>query len=687
MPVSERLAFGDFVLERSQQRVLQRDGTPLNLTPRLFSALLLFAEHVGELLDKDTLMTALWPGLVVEENNLSQVISGLRRALGDDTQGSRYIQTVPRRGFRFIATVTVLPEGGAWPQTPAVAATPDLTIAPPADFAAAPGSPELALPMPTPTASQVLSEGASEPVPLPSKRHESDQSGRRHWLGLTLAAGLASSLAGAAWWVWRGTPIDGVVPQAASRGATLAVLPFKPLVATGRDELLEVGMADSLIARLSTVPNLVVRSIGSVLRYGGIEQDPLRAARELDVTWILDGSLQRHDDQLRVTARLLRSADGVAAWSGSFDEEFTGVFAMQDLISNRVMQALAPTLLSGASAGKPLGDLGGTRSTEAYQLYLAANHHAQSLRADGLRKSRELLNQALTVDPAYALAWVALAEVHRRRLFSADAVPTEVFEPIKIALQRALAVAPNLAQARTEVAFQLYWFDFDWPAAEREFRRALALNPNVAMAHFGLGMLLVTQDRLEEGFLNLRLARELDPMSPLFNTMEAGYLIDGGRRAEARTRLARVFDIAPNFWLAHATQGLLYFAEQQPGPGIASLRRAVELTDGSTQPSVMLAVHLVRVGQPDEAREILNRMLASSRERYVPPTSLAAIHAVLGEVAPALDLLELAVVTRDTRLIVFKDDPRWARLRKEPRFTALLHRLRLDQFGPGLSPP
>ena len=509
------------------------------------------------------------------------------------------------------------------------------------------------------------------------------------------AAGVTAALAGAGGWAWRRRGGSGPALTPGTGRQTLAVLPFKPLVAEGRDELLEVGMADSLIARLSTVPGLVVRSVGSVLRYAGPGQDPVRAARELEVVWIVDGSLQRRGDQLRATARLLRAADGTAAWSGSFDEQFTGVFDIQDQISNRVMQALAPTLraAAGAAVGSdiavniPLTDVGGTRSIEAYQLYLAASQHAQGLRADGLRKSLALLNQALTVDPGYALAWVKLAEIHKRRLFSADAVPTEVFEPIKLALQRALALAPDLAQAHAEVGFSLYWFDFDWPGAEREFRRALALNPNVVMAHYGLGMMLATQDRIDEGFAHLRQARELDPMSLVINTIEAGYLLSGGRLAEARVRLARVFDIAPNFWLAHATQGLLLLAEQQDDAGIAALRRAVALADGSTQPVVMLGIHLARLGQQGEARDLLTQMLALSKTRYVPPTSLAALHAALGEVAPALALLAQALAVHDTRLIVFKDDPRWARLRQEPGFVMLLKTLKLDRYGPGLSPP
>jgi TolB-like protein/tetratricopeptide (TPR) repeat protein len=447
-----------------------------------------------------------------------------------------------------------------------------------------------------------------------------------------------------------------------------------------------MGMADSLIARLSTVPGLVVRSIGSVRRYAGADQDPLLAARELDVAWIVDGSLQRRGDQVRVTARLLRATDGAATWSGSFDEKFTGVFDVQDLISERVARVLAPSLEVFAGARRPLTGVGGTRNTDAYQLYLAAARHAQDMRADGLRKSIELYEKALELDPGYALAWIGMAETHRRRLFGADGVPSEVFEPAHFAVQRALAAAPNLAEARTEQAFKLYWFDFDWSGAEREFRRALSINPNVAAAHFGLASLLLNQDRLDEGFAQMRAARELDPMSPVLNTLEAAYLLEAGRRDEARARLNRALDIAPSFWLAHSTQGLLFFADQQPEKAVAEMRRAVELADGSSRPSALLAAHLARLGHTEEARRILDQLLALAKTRYVPPCSLAVVYAALGEVQPALDALDRALLARDTRLAFLKDDPRLASLREQPRFVALIRKLKLDRFGPGLAP-
>ena len=653
----ERYEFEGFVLELSQQRVLRRDGTDLHLTPRHFAALLLLVENAGALLDKDRLMSALWPGLVVEENNLSQTISGLRRALGDEPTGSRFIQTVARRGFRFIAAVKVSHDDPPLPTAATAATVPAAPVAP--------------------TAVQS------------SARRVTD---RRRWLRRVSAGGVAAGLAGLAGlvgllgWTWLRQRAPSAVGAAAR--ATLAVLPFKPLSAESRDELLEMGMADSLATRLSVVPGLVVRSVGSVRRYAGAEQDPVRAAQELNVDWIVDGSLQRRGDQLRVSARLLHANDGVAAWSGSFDEKFTGVFDVQDVISSRVVQALAATLhaSTGAAVGLPPAPVGGTRNTDAYQLYLAAMGHTQPRRADGLRKSIALFRQALEIDPGYALAHVGLALAHRETLLGADANPADVVAPVRRLLQRALALAPNLAEAQAEQGFSRYYFDFDWMGAEREFRSALAANPNLAMAHHGLSQLLLNQDRPGEGFRHLRLARELDPMSPFFNTIEAGYLSAGGFHAEARARLQRAFDIAPDFYLAHRTQATLHRADQRPDLAIASLRRAVAQADGNSRPIALLGMYLARAGQRDEARTILNQLLERSLTRYVPAFSLAVLHAALDEHDLAFGALERAFVLRDPQMVFLKDDSRWTGLRQQPRFLALLKKLGLDRYGPGLVP-
>lgn len=634
MPAGERYAFGDFVLERSQRRVLRGDGTALDLTPRLFDALLLFVERAGDLLDKDTLMRVLWRGVVVEENSLSQVVSGLRRALGDDPQQSRYIRTIPRRGFRFVAAVTVLPGGDA----------------------TAPAEPRAA------------------------ERDVPESSRRRHWLRGAAAAGVAAGL-GIGWWAWREEAGDG----APAPGATLAVLPFRPLNAEGRDELLELGMADSIAARLSSVPGLVVRSSSSVMRYSGSAQDPKRAARDLDVGYVVDGTLQRRGDQLRVTARLLRAADGAAVWTGSFDETIASVFDVQDQISLRVLSALAPMLQSLAAGNAQQSEPGGTRSPDAYQLYLAAAWRSQDMRSDSNAKAIDLCRQALAIDPNYAHAWALLAWVHRRRLWRVDAPPADVFDAQGEAVRRALALVPELARARAGLGFSLHMYAYDWPGAEREYRRAIAANANEDSAHFGLGMLLVALGRLDDGFAHLRLARELDPMSPVFHAVEASLLVERGRFREARARLDRALDIAPDHGLAHLSLGILHMAEHRTDDATAALRRAVELHDAATRPRAVLAMHLAAIGDADEARAILDALRARARSRYVPPTSLATACAALGETGAALDALEQGFRVRDNRMIWFKDDPSWIPLRKEPRYLALLKRLDLERYGPGLS--
>jgi DNA-binding winged helix-turn-helix (wHTH) protein/TolB-like protein/Tfp pilus assembly protein PilF len=617
-----RHAFGDFVLDRREHTLRRRaDGSPVVLTPKLHDALVLFVDHAGELVDKDRLIAALWPDLVVEENNLSQVISGLRRALGDDSQVSRYIQTVPRRGFRFIAAVTVVDDGSS----------------------------------PAPTAAPSAPASAA----------------RRRGLVAGAALGTAGAAALAGWWWWCGTATPTAPP-------TLAVLPFKPLVTEGRDELLEVGMADSLIARLSTVKGLVVRSVGSVRRFAGPDQDPLAAARALDVAWIVDGSMQRRGAQWRVTARLLSASDGTAAWSGSFDAAEADVFALQDQISARVAAALSPRL--GAGAGS-INAVGGTRNADAYQLYLAARHHAQGLRSSGLRKSVELFNRAIEADPGYALAYAGLVETYRRMIFGADLAPAEAFEPAEIAARRSLAL--TLAEGHAGMAWIAFWYHFDWPGAERGFRHALALNPNVVEAHFGLGLLLLSLDRPAEGLAHLSSARQLDPLSLILNTLEAGFLLAHGQRAAAEARLARAFEVDADFWVAHLTQSVLHLADGQGELALASLRRADALSEGSTQATALMGVQLARMGREAEARAVLLRLRALAQQRYVPPTSLAAVHAALGERSAALDALEQAHAVRDTRLVYMKDDGRWRDLRLEPRYVALLRRMKLDQAGPG----
>lgn len=638
------------VVARPSCLQLQRGGVAVTVEPRVMQVLVVLAQAREQVVGRTELIERCWSGRVVGDSAINRVVYRIRQLAATPGNGSFEVETVPRVGYRL-----------------SVAAQPRARVADP-------GDPERE-DDPAPNAPETPLEPRIAPAaPAPIRR--------RHWLPLALAACAGGSLAAAGWWAWRR-------PEAAHaplQGATLAVLPFRPLTQDGRDKLLEIGMADSLIARLSGVPGLVVRSTASALRFAASDQDPLRAAQELDVDWIVDGSLQRSGDRLRATARLLRRSDGVAVWSGSFDESFTGVFELQDQISQRITQALAPVLRNELVAvpQRP-GEIGRTRNAQAYQLYLAAMWRAQGQRPEDIALALRLLEEALALDPSYALAWVGLAWTHRRRLWI-DAEPSSVFAPADAALAHALELAPELANARAERGYSAYWYGYDWRGAEREFRTAIAANPNVAAAHFGLAQLLLTQDRIDDGMRHMRLTRELDPMSPVFNAIEASFLLDLGRLAEAESRLQRALDIAPRLWLSHVVRGMLLATNKKFEEGLAALRTAADLGGDISRPQAVLGVSLAAMGRHDEARETMERVRARARTRFVPPTSLAALHAALGEADVALTELERAYSVRDTRLIYLKDDPHWRDLRTRPRFIALMKKMGLDNFGRGLSP-
>src|SRR5438445_8120942 len=261
----------------------------------------------------------------------------------------------------------------------------------------------------------------------------------------------------------------------------IAVLPFKPLLPDNRDQVLELGMADSLIAKLSNIREMVVRSLNSVRKYGGLEQDPLAAGRELEVNSVLEGNVQKSGDRIRVTARLISVADGSSLWANTFDEKFTDVFAVQDAISQKVADALA-LRLSGEEQKRLTRRY--TENLEAYQLYLTGRYHHARLIPPEVRKSIEFFQKAIDLDPNYALAYFGLAEANRSLAITSDVPSKDCLPRAKGAAMKAIELDDFLAEAHASLSFTLIWYDWDWGGGEREARRAVALNPNSGIAHY-----------------------------------------------------------------------------------------------------------------------------------------------------------------------------------------------------------
>lgn len=630
-----QIAVGDFRLDLAQRRLLGADGAVVELSPRLFDALVFFVEHRGELLDKDRLMAALWPGQVVEENNLNKAVSALRRALGDDGVERRYLLTVPRRGFGFVADV----------HAPAPAMAPDPRPPPPAETGQEPAAP------------------AARAGRL-----------RRRYVIAASAAG-AGCAAVAAIYAWhRHAP---ALPMRAPM--TLAVLPFRPLTEERRDEALELGMADSLIARLSVAPGVIVRAVGSVRRYAGRDVNALHAARELEVAWVLEGSLQQSDGRLRVTARLLDARDGTAAWSGNFDELFTGVFEVQDAISRRVADVLVPRL---SEQQRTLLGAGGTRSADAYRYYLQARYHAQLFTPEAFRSALSLYEQALAADPRYAYAYVGKADLHRRTLFTSNAAPRTALDAARAAATRAVELDPQFGDAWAQLAWVMYYQDWDWPRAELTMRHAMELNPSCVDAHYGLAHVLMTLGHGSEALQSFTQARQIDPHSLLVNAFEGGMLAMHGRIDDGLERIDRALAINPRFWIAHLIRGAVLLNSARTEAGLQAMRLAVELGGGSAWNTGPLAHALATTGHVDEARRLLGEMLAIGRAGYVSAAQVALVYAGLGEAANALNALEQAYEARDNRLVFLQVDHRWAPLRTAPRFMALVQKLRLDPRPP-----
>ena len=558
------------------KRVLLRSGEPVPLSPRIFDTLLYLVENVGRVLEKDELMRALWPDAFVEENNLNQNVSTLRRALGESRGENRYIVTVPGRGYRFVADVTI-------------------------------------------------------------------------------ASGEALS------------PVT-VAPK------TVAVLPFKPVVETHRDEALELGMADTLIARLSGIRDVVVRPLSSVRRYAGLEQDAQAAGRALGVESVLDGSIQRWGDRLRVTARLVRVADGATLWVGTLDEMYTDVFAVQDAIAERVVAALALQLDAAERKGLTRRY---TESAEAYDLYLKGRYHWNKLIPPEIATSISLFTRAIDADPTYALAYAGLQEAYRSLSMTSDVPSKDVLPLAKAAAARALVIDDSLADVHASLAFIKLWYDWDIAGAEADARLALTLDPSSAEAHRAYAQVLCVQRRHDEAVAEAALAKALDPLALLTSTLHGFVLHYARRDAEARSSLTKTLEIEPSFWIALLTLAKVDVVEGRYVDAVERLQRAREASRGASETISMAGYAWALAGDHTRARGALDELTALANERYIPPLNVAMVHNGLGDDDEAIAWLERAYEERDVRLVYVCVDPKWDRLREDPRFSLILERMGL----------
>lgn len=622
--------FDKFRLDVSE-RLLSREGERVQLSEKAFDTLYALVRRGNRLVGKDELLNEIWADAIVEENNLDKNISLLRQVLGERTGKGKFIETVRGHGFRFVPEVREIEE----------------------EEKGRKGEEE-----------QNLGTNQDQ-KPKTENRTTKDEKQNRFWL-ISLGVFSVLVLSSLGFYLWR----ENVTPASDALIKTVAVLPFKPLIAEKRDETLELGMADALISKLSGGEEITVRPLSAIRRFNSVEQDSVAAGRELGVEAVLDGSIQISGDRVRVLAKLLRVGDGKQLWTEQFDEKFTDIFAVQDSISERVATALKIRL--GGKEKKRY-----TENVEAYQLYMKGRYHALRLTRAETDKGIAYFQQAIEVDPNYALAYLGLAEAYMPMALTSEVPSWEVMPKAKAAALRAVEIDANIAEAHATLGFIIFWYDWDWQAAEKQYLRALELNPNSAETHFSYAHLLSNTGRHAQALVEIKLARELDPLSLITNALEGQILFFAGKYDEALDRLNKTIDFEPNFWLSHLFISRVYSEKGMHTEAVAAAKKAGELS-GNSLSNAYRAYALAKWGKLTEARAVLEELLQVSTTRYVPPYAFAVVYYGLDERERALNYLEKGYAEKDVRMVFLKVEPMWKNLRSDSRFISLLKRMGLE---------
>jgi serine/threonine-protein kinase len=469
----------------------------------------------------------------------------------------------------------------------------------------------------------------------------------------------------------------GPKPSAPVAGARkIAVLPFRSLSPDGDDEYLGLGLSDALITRLSNIRQIVVRPTSAVRKYVGREFDPLVAGREQRVDAVLEGSVERAGDRLRVTVRLINVQDERPVWGSTFNEKLTDILTVQDQIAERLANALAVNLTGEEKRGLAKQY---TDDTEAYQLYLKGRYLWNKRTADDLKKSVVYFQQAVERDPLFALAYAGLADSYSL-LTDYEALPAEETYPqAKMAATKALEIDGELAEARTSLAYIQAFYEWDWTGAEMQFKSAIELNPNYATAHQWYAEYLSAMGRTEEALAEIKRAEELDPVSLIISAVEGWILYFARDYDRAIGECLKVIELDPNFAEAYEYLKRSYDQKKMYREAIAARQTRRRLLGRDTRDTAALRIAASTTSSRIYWQKRLELEIDESKDESLSAFEMAEILAQLGEKDRALEWLEKAQGQHHFMITYVKVAPNLDPLRSEPRFVDLLRRLRLPE--------
>ncbi len=560
---------GEWLVQPSLDRISRGDAV-LHLRPRLMDLLVFLARNAGRVVTKDEIIDSVWERRFIAESVLSRCVADLRQLLQDDIEKPRFIETIPKRGYRLIARVS-----------------------------------------------------------------------------------------------WEGEPAKLVPPP-----PSIVVLPFADMSSGKDQEYFCDGLAEELTNALARLRGMRVVARTSAFAFKGKSVDVREIGRQLSVSAVLEGGIQRAADRLRITVQLINAADGCHLWSDRFDRAAGDVFAIQDEIAQSVAGALRIKLLADDEARLLRRH---AQDAEAYDLYLKGRYISARRTADAYAEAIQCFEQALRKDPGNALAYAALAGCYCGSGFLGYLAPHSAFPKAKAAARKALELDPTLAEAHAALGWATWVYDWDWVEAESCFLRAEELSPSCALARFWHAMLLAAMARFDEAYAEIERAWELDPLSLVVQANVGGILLEARQYERAVERFLKTLEMDPDFVLANFHLGRTYYAMGRYEEALAPLEKAAP---GFPMALAFVGAAWAKLGRRDKAEEILRELERLSAHRYVGPISFATVHKDLGDTDTALEWYEKAFDAREGVVPLLNVDPTVDCLRSDPRFRALLKRLK-----------
>jgi TolB-like protein/DNA-binding winged helix-turn-helix (wHTH) protein/Flp pilus assembly protein TadD len=617
-PPTDVFQFGIFQLDLKAGE-LHKAGVRVRLQDQPFRVLALLVHRAGQVVTREELRQRVWPSNVYVDfdQGLNNAIKKVREALGDSADSPRFIETVARHGYRFVAAVSAAPARPAEPRS---------------------------------------------------------QFGVRAVHKGILIGSTAALIAAVSYWAWHGSTMRA---GPSSEKVILAVLPFDNLSGDPDQEFFSDGLTEEMIAQLGKLnpERLTIIARGSVAKYKRTSLAVDQIGRELHADYLVQGSVRRAPDRVRITVHLIRVPEQTDRWAESYDREVRDMLALQDSVARTIANQIHITLTPGQSQLATRRNL----DPDAYEAYLKGRYYWNKRTADGMQKAQVYFQQAINKDPSYGAAYSGLADCNSGLTWHGFTSPAETLPRANAAALKAIEIDPQSAEAHASLALALH-HAWDWPGAEAEFKRALQLDPRYANAHHWYGDYLSVRGRHDEALLEAKKALDLDPLNLMIGTWVGLRYYLAHKYDGALEQGRNTVELDPNFAAAHLLLGETYVQMGLHEQGLAELQRAASLSGNSPLYLAQVAVGYASEGRKTEALQIVTQLQTTSSKRYVSPYGLAQVYAALNDKEQTFKWLQIACDGRAVWMTYLAVDPVFDGYRSDQRFQDLLRRVRLLHY-------